>query len=154
MLKRHATVVATAVILSSMLGFGTMMAKGEEKPLTDQEKQDLKASIKDYKGAMTKVKAYRDKIRKETTTTGGDPENAHRSLDELALVLEWLPEFAKSSGVAADSLDDLTKSAQKLNDLFDKVHQNIDAKKAPNYQAVAKGIETEIKKLDALTPKS
>jgi len=154
MLKRYATAVATAVVVSSLLGFGAMAAKAEDKPLTEKEKKDLKASIKDYKGAVTKVKAYRDKIRKETTTTDGDPEDAHRSLDELALVLEWLPEFAKTSGVPGDGLEDLTKSAQKLADLFDKVHQNIDAKKAPNYQAVAKGIEGEIKKLDALTPKS
>jgi hypothetical protein len=154
MLKRYPTVVATAVVASLLLGFGAAGARAEDKPLTEKEKKDLKASIKDYKGAMTKVKAYRDKVRKETTSADGDPEDAHRALDELTLVLEWLPEFAKTSGVPEDSLEDLTKSAQKLSDLFDKIHANIDAKKAPNYQAVAKGIEGEIKRLDALTPKS
>ena len=154
MLKRHATVVVTAVVASLLLGLGAMTAKGEDIPLTEKEKKALKASIKDYKGGLAKVKAYRDKIRKECSSADGDPEKAHRSLDELALVLEWLPEFAKKSGVPEGSLEDLTKSAQKLADLFDKVHQNIDKKKAPNYQAVAKGIEAEIKKLEALTPKS
>jgi hypothetical protein len=120
----------------------------EDKPLTDAEKQALKASIKDYQDALAKIKAYRDTIQKETTT--GRPALAHRPLDELALVLEWLPEFAKKSGVPEAKLEDLTKSAQKLNDAFDKVHQKIDAGEKPDYAAVSGTIETEIKALDGL----
>lgn len=150
MLKRQLLSVVTAIAVA----FLGAAVHAEDKPLTEKEKKDLKASIKDYKGAMTKIKEYRDKIRKETTSADGEAESAHRALDELTLVLEWLPEFAKSSGVAEDSLEDLTKSAQKVSDLFEKVHANIDAKKAPNYQAVAKAIEAEIAKLDKLTPKS
>jgi len=120
----------------------------EDKPLTDAEKQALKAGIKDYKDALAQIKAYRDTIRKETTE--GKPSHAHRSLDELTLVLEWLPDFAKSSGVPAAKLEDVTKSAQKLSDAFDKVHQKIDAGEKPDYAAVSGTIEAEIKTLDSM----
>jgi hypothetical protein len=118
----------------------------EDKPLTDQEKQTLKAGIKDYKDAVAKIKSYRDTIRKETTE--GRPARAHRSLDELDLVLEWLPEFAEKSGVPEAKLADVTKSAQRLRDAFNKVHAQIGAGEKPDYPAVADTIESEIKTLE------
>jgi uncharacterized protein YqeY len=129
-------------------GGKTAVEDPHDKPITEQEKKDLKAGIKDYKDVLAKIKSHRDKIR--TETTGGNPELAHRSLDELTLVLEWLPEFAKSSGVPAAKLEDVTKSAEKLNDAFEKIHKQIDDKQKPDYAAVADAIEAEIKTLEGL----
>ena len=63
---------------------------------------------------------------------------------------EWLPEFAKKSGMPEAKVDELTKSAQKLNDAFDKVHQKIDAGEKPDYAAVSGNIEAEIKTLEGM----
>ncbi len=121
----------------------------EDKPLTDAEKRDLKAGIQDYQNAVARIKAYRDTIRKETTT--GKPSHAHRSLDELDLVLEWLPEFAEKSGMTEGKLADVTKSAQSLRTAFNKVHDKIDAGEKPDYPAVSDSIEADLKTLEGIT---
>jgi uncharacterized protein YqeY len=117
-------------------------------PMTAEEVQQLKASIKDYQDALKRIRSYRDKIRSETTT--GDPRLAHRSLDELDLVLDWLPEIAEKSGVPRTNREDVTKAAQQLQDLFGKIHKKIDAHQKPDYAAVANDIEAAIKKLESL----
>jgi prefoldin subunit 5 len=165
MLKQYAFVVVAVVSSALLLGCGdsektpTDKTGGKTKngktvdphdiPMTDQEKDQLKASIKDYQAALTRIKSYRDKIRTETTS--GDPRLAHRSLDELDLVLGWLPEIAEKSGVPKAKLEDLTKTAQQLQDLFNKVHAEIDAHQKPDYAAVANDIEAGIKKLEGFT---
>lgn len=165
MLKQYAFVVVALVSSALLLGCGdsgktqTDKTGGKTKdgkavdshdiPMTDKEKDQLKASIKDYQAALTRIKSYRDKIRTETTT--GDPSLAHRSLDELELVLGWLPQIAEKSGMPKTKLEDMTKTAQQLQDLFDKVHEKIDAHQKPDYAAVANDIEAAIKKLEGFT---
>jgi hypothetical protein len=100
----------------------------------------------DYADAVARIKGYRDTIRTETTT--GTPSHAHRSLDELDYVLDWLPEIARDSEVPKEDWADLNKSAQQLRDLFNQVHANIDAGTAPDYAAVADAIEVEIGRLE------
>ena len=156
MLKRFHPILAILLSSALVLGCGddktakTPEGDHEDKPLTDQEKQDLKAGIKSYQDALTRIKSYRDTIRKETTE--GKPARAHRSLDELSLVLEWLPEFAEKSGVPQAKFIAVTKSADRLRDAFDEVHEKIDAGQKPDYAAVSETIEAEIKTLEGFTP--
>ena len=165
MLRQYVFTVVTVVSLALLVGCGdsgTTPPGGKDKggktvdphdiPMTEHEKDQLKASIKDYPDALTRIKSYRDKIRTETTS--GEAALAHRPLDELDLVLGWLPQIAEKSGVPKTKLEDLTKTAQQLQDLFNKVHAKIDAHEKPDYAAVANDIEAEIKKLEALTPKT
>jgi hypothetical protein len=122
----------------------------DDKPVTEEEEKALKASIKDYRDAVARIKSYRDTIRRETTE--GKPSRAHRSLDELTLVLGWLGEFAQGSGVPKAKLVDVAKSAQSLGDAFEEVHKKIDARQKPYYAAVSATIEAEIKTLEGFTP--
>ncbi len=81
-----------------------------------------------------------------------NPFKAHRALDELDKVLEWLPEIASQSGVAKDNWETVTTNSQELRELFNKVHNNLDNKQPPDYAAVASGIGERITKLDGITP--
>ena len=117
-------------------------------PLTDSEKKQLREDVATYDKALTHIKQFRDTIKKETT--GGTDAKAHRALDKLDLVLEWLPEIAQNSNVPKDQWKTIGANAQKLKELFNKVHDKIDKNKAPNYEAVAADIETSIKALEAV----
>lgn len=117
-------------------------------PLTQEEKDQLKKDVATYQKALAHIKQYRDTIKKETT--GGVPAKAHRSLDKLDLVLEWLPEIAQKSNIPKDQWATIGSNAQKLRELFNKVHQNIDDGNPPNYEAVDADIEKSIKALEAV----
>lgn len=103
---------------------------------------------KDYADAIVRIKSYRDKIKTETTT--GTPSLAHRSLDELDYVLQWLPEIAQESDIPKEKWEEINTTSRALRDSFNKVHSNIDGGTAPDYAAVDEEIEAAIEKLDAV----
>lgn len=123
-------------------------ADPHDVPMTQEEKDQLKKDVATYDKALTHIKQFRDTIKKETTD--GVPEKAHRPLDKLDLVLEWLPEIAQKSNVPKDQWEAVGSNAQKLRELFNKVHANIDAGEAPNYDAVAEGIEKSVTALESV----
>jgi hypothetical protein len=123
-------------------------ANPHDVPLTEEEIAKLRSDVSKYPDAAARIESYRETI--VTETKGGLPENpfkAHRALDELDRVLEWLPEIASQSGVAKENWEAVTISSQELRELFNKVHTNIDNKQPPDYASVASGIDERIAKL-------
>ncbi|WP_406697106.1 hypothetical protein V5E97_39600 [Singulisphaera sp. Ch08] len=100
----------------------------------------------DFPAALTRIKGYRDTIRDEIAA--GRPTKAHRALDELDIVLNWLPEVARDSSVPKEQWETVNTTAQQIRELFNKVHTKIDAKQNPDYSSVSKAIDQSIKQLD------
>lgn len=119
-------------------------------PLTEEEKVQLRKDNENYADAVAHIQSYRDTIR--TETTGGNPAKAHRALDNLDLVLEWLPEIAQNSGVPKSNWEEVNTTAQKLRDLLNAVHANIDDGKDPDYASVAAEIDQGVDALAAIKP--
>jgi hypothetical protein len=101
----------------------------------------------DYKDAVVRIKSYRDAIQRDTATD--TPGLAHRSLDELDIVLKWLPGIARDSNVPKSQWETINTTSQELRGLFEKVHKNIDDKKTPDFPTVAKAVEEGIGRLEA-----
>ncbi|MEX2113705.1 MAG: hypothetical protein WD845_10995 [Pirellulales bacterium] len=102
-----------------------------------------------YAEALPQIKGYRDTIR--SAIEAGTPAHAHRSLDELDIVLDKLPSIAKDSGVPQEQWETINRTARELRNLFDQLHSAIDEKRAPDYQAVAEQINQAIAKLEQVT---
>jgi outer membrane murein-binding lipoprotein Lpp len=115
-------------------------------PMTEADVDKLKGEVKSYETAVARIKSYRDTIRDKVAAD--KPTEAHRALDELDLILGWLPQIAKDSGVPRESWEDVSTSAQTLRDSFNEVHAAIDEKKDPDYNAVSDKIDAAVTKLD------
>jgi len=102
----------------------------------------------DFKGAVARIKKYRDDI--EINAGGDTPGLAHRPLDELNFVLQWLPGIARDSSVPKEHWEALNTTANDLRDLFETVHQNIDNKVDPDFGSVEKQIDEGIGRLQAI----
>lgn len=96
----------------------------------------------DYPEALTRIEGYRDTIRDEIAA--GRPTKAHRALDELDIVLNWLPEIARDSGVPKEHWEAVNTTAQEIRELFNQVHSRIDAGQDPDYGAVSGSIDQAI----------
>jgi hypothetical protein len=118
----------------------------EDVPITEA---DIKMPA-NYGEAVSRIKDYRDTIR--SAIEGGTPTKAHRSLDELDIVLNKLPVLGRDSGVPKDQWEAVNTTARDLRNLFNELHSAIDEKREPNYAAVAKPIEQDIEKLSQRTP--
>jgi len=120
-------------------------------PITEEQKANLRKETAQFAAAVAKVKEFRNETEKETEN--GIPENpykAHQALDQADLVLGWLPEIARSSGVAKEHWEEVNTTANDLRTLFEKVHQNIDNKKNPDFASVADQIDQKIAKLEGI----
>lgn len=101
----------------------------------------------DFKDAVERIKTYRKNIE---VAAGSDvPGKAHRPLDELDIVLKWLPGVARDSKVPKSQWETINTSSQQLRELFEKVHGNIDNKKNPDFPSVAKDVDQAIGRLEA-----
>ena len=103
----------------------------------------------DFADAVTRIKGYRDSIRDEIAA--GRPTKAHRALDELDIVLNWLPEIARDGNVPKERWEAVNTTAQQIQELFNKVHSNIDARKDPDYASVSKDIDEAVGRLAEIT---
>lgn len=119
-----------------------------DMPLTAEEIAQLKEETAQYEDAIEHIQQYQRTIQQETTQ--GKPAKGHRALDNLDVVLERLPAAARDSGVPREKWQEVNETAQKLRDLFNQVHANIDAGTDPNYDAVAAEIEQGIETLAAI----
>lgn len=117
-------------------------------PPTDAEIQAVRDGVPTYDAAIAQIQAYRDTIRDETTA--GTPAKAHRSLDMLDYVLQWLPGIAQENEVPREQWETIGENSQTLRDLFDQVHANIDDGEEPDYGAVADQIEAAVDALAAV----
>ncbi|MFO7905867.1 MAG: hypothetical protein R6U98_24625 [Pirellulaceae bacterium] len=118
-------------------------------PITEEQKAELREQTAQFTDAVVKVKEFRNEVERETAA--GIPENpykAHQALDNADLLLQWLPEIARNSGVPKEHWETVNTSANELRTLFEQVHQNIDNKQNPDFAAVADQIDQEIADLE------
>ena len=121
-------------------------------PITEEQKQQLREDTAKFADAVAKVKELRDAVERETKD--GIPENpfeAHQALDRADLVVQWLPEIARDSGVPKEHWETITPAANELRELFDKVHLNIDNKADPDFGSVEQQMDAKIAELEAVT---
>lgn len=121
-----------------------------DTPLTAEEIASLKEETAQYQDAVQRIRQYQQTVQQETTA--GEPAKAHRALDNLDIVLERLPAAARDSGVAKGKWQEVNETAQKLRELFNQIHANIDAGTDPDYGAVADAIDHSIETLATIEP--
>lgn len=117
-------------------------------PITEEQKTALREEVANFPDAVDRIKQFRDRIEQETK--GGIPKNpyeAHQALDKSDLVLQWLPEIARGSGVPKEHWEEANTTANELRTLFEKVHQNIDNKLEPDFAGVAAQVDQHIARL-------
>ena len=130
-------------------------AKGEynphDVPITEAQKAELQAATAKLPDAVTKIKEFRQTIEAETKAgIPEDPYKAHQALDQVDLILQWLPNIGRDSGVPKENWEEITTTANDLRTLFEKVHQNIDDQKLPDFAAVAQEVDQKIARLEAI----
>lgn len=140
-------------VVVALIGCGKPEPPKAQAPANDPDdvpitEADVKMPVS-YAEAVPRIKSYRDTIR--GAIEAGTPDKAHRSLDELDIVLNKLPSIAKDSGVPKEQWEAVNTSAQELRNLFDQVHSAIDENREPDYKAVAEPIEQAIAKLEQVT---
>ena len=123
-------------------------ADPHDVPLTEDEIAKLKADTAQFSAAIEHIQKYVTTIQVETTS--GMPAKAHRSLDLLDYVLQWLPEIAQNSNVPKGHWQTIGENAQKLRDAMNKIHENIDAGKEPDYASHAAEIDAAVQALAAV----
>jgi hypothetical protein len=143
----------SAPLTSPPSGAPTAEAPVATSPAPDPDDVPIKendvARPKDYAEAVSRIEGYRDQIRDEIAA--GRPTKAHRGLDELDIVLEWLPAIARDSGVPKEQWEKINLTAKEIQGLFNQVHSRIDAKQEPDYAAVSSAIDAAIGELKTLS---
>lgn len=124
----------------------TAPADPDDVPITEADV----ARPQDYADAVRRIEGFRDTIRDEIAA--GRPTKAHRALDELDIVLNWLPGVARDSAVPKERWEDVNTTAQEIRGLFNKAHSRIDAKQEPDYGSVSEDIDRAIDKLKGIAP--
>lgn len=119
----------------------------DDVPLTEEQIVSLKQGVTSYSDALTKIKSYRDTIR--DGIAADDPHKAHRPLDELDVVLEFLPTVARDNNIPKSQWENVNTSAQQLRDLFNKLHAQIDDGEQADYAAVSAEIESALTNLES-----
>ena len=120
-------------------------------PITEEQKQQLREETAKFTDAVAKVKEWRDVVERETKN--GIPENpfeAHQALDKADIVVQWLPEIARDTGIAKEHWETVTTAANELRESFDKVHLNIDNKVDPGFASVEQQMDARIGELEAI----
>ncbi|MBB75219.1 MAG: hypothetical protein CMJ75_11985 [Planctomycetaceae bacterium] len=119
-------------------------------PLTEGEIDQLRDETVMWAAALERIQEFAATIELETTS--GAPAKAHRALDLVDYVLQWLPDIAQTSKVPKDHWQTIGENTQVLRDAFNVLHANIDAGKEPGYEAVAADIKVAIEALVAIKP--
>ncbi|MCA9263745.1 MAG: hypothetical protein KDA60_07835 [Planctomycetales bacterium] len=117
-------------------------------PLTEAEIESLKTGLTSYEDALGKIKGYRDAIH--DAITAGNPPGAHRSLDELDIVLGHLPTAAREFSIPKSEWETINTSAQRTRELFNQIHSQIDAGETPDFDGVAEEINRQIASLEGV----
>jgi hypothetical protein len=120
-------------------------------PITEEQKNELREQTARFTEAVATLKQFRGEIEQETAA--GIPENpykAHQALDQADLLLQWLPDTARNSGIPKQHWEAINTSANDLRTLFEQVHQNIDTKQDPDFAAVAGEIDQKLAGLEEI----
>lgn len=102
----------------------------------------------DFKDAVKRIRGYRDSIERDAASD--TPGKAHRGLDELDFVLQWLPGIARDTHVPKEHWEAVNTTAQDLRTQFDKVHTAIDNRQPPNFAGVQPAIDAGIARLEKI----
>ena len=102
---------------------------------------------KDYAAFVARLEQLSADIREKITA--GMPTKAHRSLDELDIILKKASEIASKS-VAKDHWKTVNVESKELAAAHDELHEKIDAKQNPDYAAVAARIQKSLEALKAV----
>lgn len=128
------------------------MVNPHDVPITDEQKQQLKEETAKYPDAIAKIKELRDAVEKETKDgIPANPFDAHQALDKLDIILPWLPGIARDSGVAKENWEQVNTATNKLRELFESIHQNIDDGKDPGFPGIQAEIDAKIAELSAVS---
>lgn len=118
----------------------------DDVPLTEKDVE----MPKDYTALLTRVEQLVGDIREKIAA--GTPTKAHRSLDELDILLKKAPEIASKS-VPRDHWKEVNVQSKELAAAHNELHEKIDEKQKPDYAAVADRIEKAVKALKAVPAK-
>jgi hypothetical protein len=122
-----------------------------DRPLTEAEKKRLREETARYGDAVRRLVQLRDVVEAETKAgLPANPLEAHRALDQIDLLLQWLPGIARDSGVAKEHWESINTAAGELRELFEKVHLNIDNRSDPDFASVRERIDAKIAQLRAV----
>lgn len=120
-------------------------------PITEEQEAQLRQEASQFADAVAKIKEFRGAIEEETKDGIPDhPYEAHQALDKVDLVLKWLPEIARESGVAKEHWETINTAANELRELFEKVHLNIDNKQDPDFAAITAVVDQKIAELEVI----
>ena len=75
---------------------------------------------------------------------------AHRSLDELDVVLEYLPTVARNNNIPKSQWENVNTSTQQIRESFNKLHAQIDGGEKVDYAAVAGDIDAALASLEGV----
>jgi hypothetical protein len=101
----------------------------------------------DYAALVTRVEQLVTDIH--TKIEAGTPSKAHRSLDELDIILKKAAEIASRS-VPREHWKDVNVQSKELAQAHDELHERIDANQMPDYTAVAERIHKAVESLKAV----
>lgn len=101
----------------------------------------------DYAALVTRVEQLAGDIRDKIAA--GTPTKAHRSLDELDIILKKAPEIASKS-VAKEHWKEVNVQSKELAAAHNELHEKIDEKQNPDYAAVAERIQKAVESLKAV----
>jgi hypothetical protein len=117
-------------------------------PLNDEQKTQLREQASPFPQAVEVIKELRATTEEETKNgIPKAPFKVHQALDKADLVFQWLPEIARDSAVPKEHWEEITTTSNELRTLFEKVHQNIDSQKEPDFASVAGEIDQKIARL-------
>lgn len=122
-----------------------------DAPITAEQKTQLQEETAQFSDAVAKIKELCNAI--EAETKDGIPQQpyaAHQALDKADLVLKWLPQVARDSGVAKEHWEEINTAANDLRTSLEKVHHNIDNKQDPNFASVAQEMDQKISRLEEI----
>jgi hypothetical protein len=102
---------------------------------------------KDYAALVARLEHLAGDIR--TKIAAGTPTKAHRSLDELDLILKRAPEIAARS-VPKEHWKQVNLQSKALAEAHNELHEAIDEKRTPDYAAAAGRIQGALQALKGL----
>jgi hypothetical protein len=121
-------------------------------PITDAQIDQLKRDTAEFGGAVQTIKDLCQRIEDETRDgIPQQPYEAHQALDKADLVLQWLPQIARDSGVAKDQWEQINVTANELRTALDTIHHRIDNKEEPDYASVSQDVGQKISQLEEIT---